>query len=68
MLDQKYECYAGRYQRLRTAGCAYSKPQEHTVSLYRRYKAGDRSHFVSSESSCENLGKMEHLLGYALSQ
>ena len=68
MLDQKYECDAGRYQRLRTAGWVYSKPQEHTVPLYRCYNAGDRSHFVSSESSCENLGKMEHLLGYALSQ
>jgi hypothetical protein len=68
MLDQKYECDAGRYQRLRTAGWVYSKPQEHTVPLYRCYNSGDRSHFVSSESSCENLGKMEHLLGYALSQ
>lgn len=68
MLDQKYECDAGHYQRLRTVGWVYSKAQQNTVPLYRCYDAQQRSHFVSNQSDCESLGKMEHLLGYALSK
>ena len=67
-LETTAACDAGKYQRLRPAGYAYAKPQEHTVPLYRCYNAQDRSHFVSNAEDCEQLGKMERLLGYALSQ
>jgi hypothetical protein len=67
-LETKSACDAGKYQRLRPAGFVYAKPQEHTVPLYRCYNAQDRSHFASNAADCEQLGKMERLLGYALSQ
>lgn len=70
MLDHKGVCEADplHFQRLRTAGFVYSKPQEQTVPLYRCYNAQERSHFASNAADCEKLGTMEHLLGYALSQ
>lgn len=68
MLETKGTCDAGHYNRLRTAGWVYCKPQEQTISLYRCYNAQDKSHFASNEQDCERLGKMERLLGYALRQ
>jgi len=68
LLAEKGFCEAHQYQRLRTAGWVYSKPQEQTIALYRCYNAREQSHFVSNESNCEQLGKMERLLGYALSK
>jgi hypothetical protein len=69
LLDAKGACEADPYhfQRLRTAGWVYRDPQEQTVPLYRCYGAQERSHFASNEKGCEDLGKMERLLGYALS-
>jgi len=70
MLDQKGLCESDRYgfQRLRTAGWVYSKPQEQTVPLYRCYNAQEQTHFASNAADCEKLGAMERLLGYVLSQ
>jgi hypothetical protein len=68
LLAEKGFCQAHDYQRLRTAGWVYSKPQEQTIPLYRCYNAQEQSHFASNESDCEKLGSMERLLGYALSQ
>jgi hypothetical protein len=68
LLEAKGVCEAGHYQRLRTAGWVYSKPQEQTIPLYRCYNPQEHSHFASNSPDCENLGKMERLLGYALSQ
>ena len=68
MLEEDYYCRAGKYLRLRTAGWVYGKPQKDTVPLYRCYNAQERSHFASNAPDCENLGKMERLLGYGLSQ
>src|SRR5215813_2017997 len=66
MLDQKGLCESDRYgfQRLRTAGWVYSKPQEQTVPLYRCYNAQEQTHFASNAADCEKLGAMERLLGY----
>ena len=68
LLAEKGFCAAHDYQRLRTAGWVYSKPQEHTVPLYRCYNAQEHSHFASNDADCEKLGTMERLLGYALSE
>ena len=69
LLDAKGVCEADPYhfQRLRTAGWVYRDPQEHSVPLYRCYRAQERSHFASNEKKCEDRGTMERLLGYALS-
>jgi hypothetical protein len=69
LLDAKGVCEADPYhfQRLRTAGWVYRDPQERTVPLYRCYSAQERSHFASNEKGCEDAGRMERLLGYALS-
>jgi hypothetical protein len=66
LLEEKGACDSGHYRRLRTAGWVYSKPQEHTVPLYRCYNAQEHAHFASNEADCEKLGTMERLLGYAL--
>jgi hypothetical protein len=68
LLAEQGFCHAHAYQRLRTAGWVYSKPQAQTIALYRCYNARDHSHFASNEADCEQLGTMERLLGYALSQ
>jgi len=70
MLGRKGVCEAdrARFQRLRTAGWVYSKPQEHTLPLYRCYNPQKHSHFASNSADCEKLGIMEHILGYALDQ
>jgi len=68
MVEEKSYCEAGHYQRLRTAGWVYSKPQDHTIPLYRCYNAHEHSHFASNEPDCEKLGTKERLLGYALSE
>ena len=68
LLAEKGFCGANAYQRLRTAGWVYSKPQEHTVPLYRCYNAQEHWHFASNEADCERLGTMERLLGYVVSQ
>jgi hypothetical protein len=68
LLAEKGFCEANAYQRLRTAGWIYSKPQEHAVPLYRCYNAQEHWHFASNEADCERLGTMERLLGYAVSQ
>jgi hypothetical protein len=71
MLDKKGACEAAQgynFQRLRTAGFVYTAPQDETVPLYRCYNAQDRSHFASNQQDCEQLGTMEHLLGYVLSK
>jgi len=68
MLEHKGVCETAHYQRLRTAGWVYSKPEEQTIPLYRCVNEKEHSHFASNESDCEKLGKMERLLGYALKQ
>ncbi len=68
MLDHKGNCEAGHYQRLRTAGWVYSKPQEQTIPLYACVNEQEHSHFASNQSDCEKLGTGGRLLGYALSQ
>lgn len=71
MLDKKGVCEADKvsnFKRLRSAGWVYSTLQEKTVPLYRCYSAEERSHFASNESDCGKSGKMERLLGYALSK
>jgi hypothetical protein len=68
MLEEKRYCDAGRYQRLRTAGWIYSKPQEQAIPFYRCYNAEDKSHLASNEQDCERFGKMERLLGYTVRQ
>jgi hypothetical protein len=68
LLAEKGFCEVHQYQRLRTAGWVYSKPQDQTIPLYRCYNAKEQSHFASNEPDCEELGDMERLLGYALRQ
>jgi len=68
LIAEKGFCAAHDYQRLRTAGWVYSQPQAQTVPLYRCYSEKEHSHFASNQSDCENVGTLEHLLGYALSQ
>jgi hypothetical protein len=68
LLAEKGFCETHQYQRLRTAGWVYSKPQAETIPLYWCYDAREQSHFASNEPDCERIGKMERLLGYALSQ
>jgi len=68
LLAEKRFCQTHQYQRLRTAGWAYSKPQAQTMPLYWCYDAREQLHFASNEPDCKGIGKMERLLGYALSQ
>jgi hypothetical protein len=68
LIAEKGFCAAHDYQRLRTAGWVYSQPQPQTVPLYRCYSEKEHSHFASNQSDCENVGALEHLLGYSLSQ
>jgi hypothetical protein len=68
LLGERGFCEAHDFQRLRTAGFAYSAPQEQTVPLYLCDDEQDHSHFASNQSDCEKLGTMEHLLGYVVSR
>jgi hypothetical protein len=68
LLAEKGFCESHKYQRLRTAGWVYSQPQEQTVPLYQCFNEKEFSHFASNEQDCEKLGKMERLLGYAMSK
>jgi hypothetical protein len=50
---------------LRTAGWVFKSSQPATVPLYRCYNQAQH-HFASNAASCDGLGPMEWLLGYAL--
>jgi hypothetical protein len=66
LLAEKGFCEAHDYQRLRTAGWVYEKPQTGRKPLYRCYNSQEQSHFASNAPDCENLGGMEKLIGYDL--
>jgi hypothetical protein len=71
LLDKKGVCEADKgysFKRLRAAGWVYEKPQANSKALYRCYSTEEHSHFASNDSDCGKLGKMERLLGYALSK
>jgi len=71
LLDKKGVCEADKeykFTRLRSAGWVFEKPQANTKAIYRCYSAEDRSHFASNDLDCGKLGKMERVLGYALSK
>lgn len=68
MLSQKGFCQSRAYERLRTAGWAYTQAQPATIPLYRCYNAAEHSHFASNKPDCEKLGTNEQLLGYVLAQ
>jgi hypothetical protein len=66
MLSQKGFCESHSFERLRTAGWAYTQPQAGTIPLYRCFNTAEYTHFASSQSDCEQLGRNEQLLGYVL--
>jgi hypothetical protein len=68
ILIQKGVCEKNDYQRLRSAGFVYSAAQPNTQPLYRCYSEAEHSHFASNSEDCNNMGKREALLGYALKQ
>jgi hypothetical protein len=68
LLAQKgfYEAHA--YQRLRTAGWVYARPETNTQPLYQCYSAAEHSHFAANRPDCDGKGRIETLLGYDLVQ
>jgi hypothetical protein len=59
-------CITAGYKRLRTIGWIYATNLPNSVPLYRCWSQNlYRSHFISNQADCEELGTMEFLLGYA---
>jgi hypothetical protein len=66
LLTNDGTCVSAGYTRLRTAGWVFTTSQPGTVPLYRCYSQAQQHHFASNAASCDGLGTMEWLLGYAL--
>ena len=68
VLTNDGQCVGGGYTRLRTAGWVFQSAVAGTAPLYRCFDPIENSHFASNQPNCDGLGRMEWLLGYALSR
>jgi hypothetical protein len=66
LLTNDGQCVAPGYTRLRTAGWVFSSQQPGTRPLYRCWDPAEACHFAANDATCDGLGDMEWLLGYAL--